>query len=370
MELFNYERLLFKERPRSFTVLGFLFLIIGVVLIAIIIDSHISNNIYENKTISAKRYLEASIFTILGFVFLFFRFIVTTHRVAVEVCSFTLMQTLKEQLTDNVQLQVPLNSQFNDKLRNKYKIFRQNKSDAEYWSKHGQLIFPNNQKASLFNRNLNHYPLLNFSKKQCNEIFIHLQQYWNFDPNHINRSSNLVYEKKAQQNDIGNAPIAIILGSLLIPVLSHLLITTQLESIHIQEESYGWISIFIILGIIISYIIIKQEKKKFALLTSCISGAFLGCCLYFSALQINRLYSEVNHSISVIELKLTDIKHGTQYWSDESQSPISNEIIYINDSWDGYNNQLTVGQKYNISIHSGMFNDLFFNKDSFKQIKK
>lgn len=370
MKLHHYERLLFSERPHSFTFIGYIFLIISIVFGFFIINSLLTNNFNEPEIINTKHYFDVALFTLFSIVFLSFKFIVTTHRISIEVFKFSLMQISKEQLIDKVQLQVPIKSQLNDSLRTKYKFFRQNKSDAEYWAKNGQLFFPNNQTTSTFNRVLCNYPLSNFSTKQRNKIFLHLQQYWDFDPNFINRSAPQIQQKLTNQKDIGNTPIVILLGSLLIPLLSHFLITTQLSGIHLHEESYLWMGIFIFFGILISYIIIKPQNKEYVFLSSCISGTFLGCCIYFSALQINRFYSESNHSNSTIKLKLTEIKHETQYWIDVSPKPITNQTVYIHNTWEGYNNQLIVGKTYSITISTGLFNDHFFNTNSFKTIIK
>lgn len=127
---------------------------------------------------------------------------------------------------------------------------------------------------------------------------------------------------------------------------------------------------FVVIGISLSYLLIKQENKSYPIPSAIFVGSILGTSLYFCTLQLNRIYSE-NYALTVpIKMTLIEVYRGSQIWHLDTKytQDIGLNEIYVHQHWQGYSTHAEQGKTYNILVKKGLFNDYFVDVNSFSNI--
>jgi hypothetical protein len=229
------------------------------------------------------------------------------------------------------------------------------------WFKHQQ------NSVSFFSPAIKLLPLNILSEQQRTALIQQLKQQWHFDCPNADASETFPTAQYVGE-DIGYRCVYIIFGSIAL-MLCMLIFPFKLhQAQHFGLESYQWLVPCIVIGVGLCYPFIQAEQKKMSILISLISGVFLGAALYFSALQLNRFYSEhATDQHLAANIELVEIKNQVQQWQLTPQ--IAEELgipsLYFSKFTPGFNPNYTVHQKIEIQIRRGYFDDYFVDTDSF-----
>lgn len=306
----------------------------------------------------------------IGLVLYFLRFQLTKEHAVVSVGKIFISTIHKKDLSQTIYLKMPHNHQQLE-LNRKLTLFKR-PDPQTFWQQHAVLTFPQNKtRGSLFRPSLNQLYLNFFSKQQIDELFQILKQDWQLNPEHIETTSLEKLQQERQAQDIGRWAPSLIFVAIFIGIIGAALPFQFSSGLHFAIESYDALPVFMIFSLLVTYPLIKTEKKKYPLISATICSLVLGCSVYFFALQCNRLYSERRNTEQIISMTFEQMDRRSQVWRLEPTFAQKFKLpyIYIHQDWQGFDASLKQGQQYEIIVRQGLFNDYFVDTESFHKAK-
>ncbi len=363
------ESTLYSCRPQQAIYLGIIYSVIVLFLLRVS---------FEHNETDWFRFIYIIISVGFSIHYLTLKFILTDQRCCMHSLLFK-SETQLSSLTTPVYLQLPPNHTAILKL---YRLLRMYKAENHimFWQKRALLRFNNHSptRSSFFHQTLRSpLTLLNmsqFSEEQSREILLNLKYHWQLNPETFNENPSTeeleLLKKSRQEQDIGYSPLLISAVALLIGFAAMLVSPMVLQGLHFAVEAWNLMIPFIIVSILLSWLIIRIEGKKYPFFSALLSGCLLGPCLYFGALQLNRIYSEHNAAIVKTQMYLNSVDQHSQQWSLSPELAETSGLndIYVHKDWQWYRSDLKTGQKYTIQLKQGYFQDYFIDQDSFRLI--
>ena len=360
-KLLPNEIILFDERPKR----QFLINLLMLIPLAISLYNSLRQQDYFILVLFALITLFVVTTTFL------YRLTLTNLRLIASYGPFYKQQVWQRNLSDTVSFVIPAQQVRIAKMRQRYPSWLVGKlSDQDFKQQRAQLIFPQNNlpKTKFREGHLLQLNLFELNEQQQQQVLQGLKDYWSFDPERLVEAPDQMAQQYVEQ-DIGKRAALLMGLAVLIAISAFCIPIFMFQQLHFAVEPWWPLAVCMVAAFILCYWLIRQEGKKMVFFTSLIIAAILGGALYFTALQLNRAYSEQSSLPIHTQMTLSSIDDYSQLWQLEPAlaEQIGLSIIYVHKDWYGYPETLKVGQRYPVTLQRGYFDDYFIDEDSFSK---
>ena len=360
------ERELLRIYPRAFRWLGGCIALLGIALFLV----HLLN--INNENFSYMDIAQAIIAIIGGIWLSQTKIVLTTQRISYALPFF--VAQIERQLVQDIKI-IP--DQRTQQLLNQPKWIQKlsaraiNKDD-DYWLKHGNLWFQHQEKRySLTGMSLRVLPLNIMSDEHRHDLFQHLQTHWGFAVNQVERVAVSPVSTDFNERDIGKRCLYVLFTGIALFIAMSFAPTFLYSGIHFGVESYIPLVPCALIAIGISYVYIRAERKAYPVIAAVLTGTLMGGAIYFSALQLNRWYSEQHHQERQTTLFLERYDQDVQVWKlpTDLATTLGIDYLYFSPKIEGFDGSLKAQSHYSIILKQGLLHDYFVDATSMQRIQ-